>query len=216
MKQYNLKPISYKLKASPGQTLIETLVGVSILTTGLIAGLSLAIHSFSASTVATRSDVASGLAGEGIEVVRRLRDSNWLAGTLTDCGGQFCYNTWLSGSYNITGATGAGTEYRMIFNPAAVGNKWTLSPSGPGSNYRLYVQGTGAYTHTVNARPSPFFRKIEVIYTDTAAPYDATSPLVLVRSTVWWTDKLCGVVADPALTTCKIASEAFLTNWKNY
>ena len=197
-----------------GQTLIETVVGVALLTTGLIAGLALAIYTFTASRVSGRSDVASGLAREGIEGVRRLRDSNWLAGSLSDCGGgQVCYAAWLTTPYNITGAAGSGLEYRLIFNPSSNGNKWTLDSN---TDYRLYTQASGVYTHTANSTPSPFYRKVAVVYSNTAAPYSATSPLVLVRSTVWWNDKRCPTVTDPNLTRCKIISEEYMTNWKNY
>ena len=199
-----------------GQTLIETLVGLSVLVTGIVAGLSLAIFSFSGISDASQSDVASGFAREGIEAVRRLRDSNWLAGTISDCSGIPCYPLWLSAPYDITGAAGTGKEYRVIFNPSASSNKWTISLANSGTDFRLYVQSAGAYTHTVSANPTPFSRKINIIYASTASPYDATSPLVLARSTVWWTGRRCPAVSDPSLTTCKIVSEIYLTNWKNY
>src|SRR3989344_2406253 len=82
-----------KYEKEKGQTLIETVVALFVLTTGLTAGLSLAIYSFSTTTEISRKIIATGLAREGIEVARRQRDSNWLAGTLSDCGGEFFYAT---------------------------------------------------------------------------------------------------------------------------
>ena len=199
-----------------GQTLIETIVASSVLVVGIIGGLSPAIYSFTNISSAATSDVAAGLAREGLEATRRLRDSNWLAGTLADCGGYFCYQTWLTAPYDLSGSAGAGTEYRVIFDPEATGNKWTLAAAGGLTDFRLYIQPGGEYSHTATASPSPFFRKVAVIYASDTAPYDATSPLVLVRSTVWWIDRRCAEVADPANTLCKIVSEAYLSNWKNY
>lgn len=207
---------------STGQTLIETVVALFVLVTGLAAGLSLAAFSFGATSDISEKITATGLAREGLEAVRRMRDSNWLAGNLTDCGGgEFCYATWLNepGKYNLSGTTGSGLEYHLFFNPASSTNKLTLSSANPSSNFRLYEQVGGGWSHTVTAAPTIFFRKINIIYTDTNSPYSATSPLVLVRSTVWWHGKSCPTVtyvASPSDTSCKIISEEYLTNWKNY
>ena len=171
-----------------GQTLIETVVALFILTTGLAAGLTLAIYSFSSSSVASNKIIAAALAREGLDAVRRLRDSNWLGGTLSDCGGQICYSDWLTTPYNISGSV-SGEEYRMIFSPTSKGNKWTLSSAPFGTDMRLYIHPNSGYLHTANSQPSQFFRKIIIIYRSTSAPYDAVSPLVSVQSIVWWWDK---------------------------
>ena len=199
-----------------GQTLIETVVALFILTTGLAAGLTLAIYSFSSSSVSSNKVIASALAREGLDAVRRLRDSNWLAGTLSDCGGEICYSSWLTAPYNISGSV-SGVEYQMVFNPTSTTNKWTLSSAPSGTDMRLYIHPGSGYLHTTNSQPSQFFRKIIIIYRSTSAPYDATSPLVSVQSIVWWWDKNCPQeLSDPNNTTCKIVSEENLTNWKNY
>ena len=170
-----------------GQTLIETIVALFVLSTGLAAGLSLAAFSFSASSDISEKITATGLAREGLDSVRRMRDSNWLSGSLTDCGGgQYCYSTWLSAPYDIRGAAGTGFEYRMLFNPTSLTNKWTLSLANASSDFKLYKQSGGGWSHTVTSEPTVFFRKINIIYADTAAPYSASNPLVLVRSAVWW------------------------------
>src|SRR3989344_2497962 len=187
-----------KYEKEKGQTLIETVVALFVLTTGLTAGLSLAIYSFSTTTEISRKIIATGLAREGIEVARRQRDSNWLAGTLSDCGGQFCYATWLTNPNNIAPAAGGGNEYRMIFDPAGVSGKWVLSAAGPATDFR------------------PYFRKITMVNVDSSNPYSATSPLVMARSTVWWWDRGCPEATDPAATHCKVITEEYLTNWKNY
>lgn len=203
-----------------GQTLIETIMGIFILTTGLAAGLGLAIYAFGASSSIAEKIVGTGLAREGVESVRRMRDSNWLAGTLSDCGsGQQCYANWLSSPYNISGATGSGLEYRLVFNPLSQTNKWTLSLSSPSDNFRLYVEPQGGLSHIVSAESSNFFRKINIIYQDINPPYGPASPLVLVRSTVWWHERNCPTITyfvNPSDTTCKIITEELLTNWRNY
>lgn len=198
------------------------MVALFVLVTGLAAGLSLAVSSFGATADISEKITATGLAREGLEAVRRMRDSNWLAGNLTYCSeGEVCYASWLNepGKYNITGATGSGLEYRLFFDPASPTNKLTLSSANPSSDFRLYGQSGGGWSHTATAEPTIFFRKIEIIYAQTTAPYSDTSPLVLVRSTVWWHGKNCPTVtyvANPSDASCKIISEEYLTNWKNY
>jgi hypothetical protein len=215
-------------RSSRGQSLIETIVAIFVLTSGLASGLALAIFSFGSSTQITTRIIATDLAREGIEVIRRMRDSNWLegskAGELVDCGGgQPCLTDWLNetdvGYHVITPSVGNGTTYRVNFDPISAGDKWSLLPAG---DYRLYLQPGGGFSHNGGAGTvtTNFFRKMAVITVTSAAPYNLTSsPLILVRSTVWWWGKNCPQIADlvnPALTACKIIAEENLSNWRNY
>ena len=206
--------------SSSGQTLIETIVAIFVLTTGLASGLALAVYSFGASSDVATKIVATGLALEGIEAVRGKRDSNWMGGSLTDCGGgQRCYATWLAG---VPGSAGAGSVFRVVFNPLSSTNKLTFDPTAYSgvNHYRLYEQAGGGLSHAITALPTNFFRKLNIIYESTSGDYNATSPLVLARSTVWWYGKRCdnGLtdLTDPSQTVCKIITEEYLTNWRNY
>ena len=206
--------------SSSGQTLIETIVAIFILTTGLASGLALAVYSFGASTDIAEQIVATGLAREGIEAARGKRDSNWIAGTLTDCEGEgWCYATWLNG---MVGAPGNGIVYRVVFDPQSSANKLTLDSTAysGADHYRLYEQSGAGLSHTTTALPTNFFRKINIIYEFPGGKYEPTSPLVLVRSSVWWYGKRCNNdltdLTDPSQTTCKIITEEYLTNWRNY
>jgi type II secretory pathway pseudopilin PulG len=68
-----------KIHPQSGQSLIETIVAIFILVTALVAGLGLALYAVTHSANAKNQIVATNLAREGIEVVRMVRDSNWLA-----------------------------------------------------------------------------------------------------------------------------------------
>ena len=208
-----------EFESQSGQSLIETIMAIFILTTGLSSGLALAVFSFGAASDISEKIVATGLAREGVEGVRRRRDSNWIAGSLGSCSGlgtgQQCYSTWLTQSYNITGSTG-GIAERLVFNPTTNGPKWNLDF---GTDYRLYQQLDGGLNHSSAGTQTHFFRKITLIYYSTSFPYDATSPLVLVRSAVWWHGKRCAAITDltdPSQTNCKIITEEYLTNWRTY
>ena len=64
-----------------GLTIIEVLVTLSILTLVLTGVTSSIISSFDVAKSVQNSFVASGLAQEGIEIVRNIRDSGFLAGS---------------------------------------------------------------------------------------------------------------------------------------
>lgn len=211
---------SFDFPGNAGQSMIETIVAIFVLTTGLAGGLSLAIFVFSASSSISEKLTGVGIAREGIEIVRSMRDSNWLAGSIALCPDlgtdQSCHSNWLNNTYDITGSSGTGRSYRAEFNPGSVLSRWSLSSN---SDYRLYADASGAFTHNPSGESTLFFRKINIVYADTNPPYSPVSPLVLVRSQVWWHGRNCPSILDlvsPSDTPCKIISEEYLTNWKNY
>lgn len=206
-------------KNQSGQSLIETIVALFVLTSGLISGLALAIFAFGASSAITNQLTATGLAREGIEAIRSKRDSNWLAGTLADCSAdlgpnQNCYQNWLNG---IAGTT-SGVSYQVFFDPITqTASKWNIVLAGAVPVYRLYRQSDGSFSHTLTGTPTSFFRKVVVVNqnTDTAS----AEKQILVRSVVWWEGKRCPSISDynnPSDTQCKAVSEEYLTNWRNY
>lgn len=212
MRIFQFKSIGQR---TAGQTLIETIVAIGLLTTGIIAGLAAAISSLGASDQGIQQIVAANLAREGVEVVRKIRDSNWYSGSLQNCDawfgtvtGQQCYQNWDDG---IAGSV-IGADYRAVFNPAS--NAWALNPTAGGSQTRLLLRADGIYSHT---GPGIWrYSRLITITQDTAAPFAADNPRLLVRSTVWWQNRRCPAVDSPSLTTCKLVVEEYLTNWKNF
>lgn len=103
---------NFFLIGQAGQTLIETLVAIFILVTGVTSALGLAVYALSTSTGIVKQIVATGLAREGLEAVKHMRDTNWLQqsplnGTPinTDCynyidgtNTAWCYKNWLGQS----------------------------------------------------------------------------------------------------------------------
>jgi len=210
-----------------GQTLIETVVAIFILASGLSAGLALAVFAFSSTSNNAERVVATSLAREGVEVVRRMRDSNWLRDNIAaadgnDCNtlpaGEPCYEDWLDQFYNINGSTGAGANRRAVFNPASPNQgKWAVDSS---SSYRLYLQSGGGINHSSSggATQTNYFRKLTIVNQNTGTADNESR--ILVRSTVWWWGRRCNNtltnLTNPNQTRCKIIVEEYLTNWKNY
>jgi hypothetical protein len=204
-----------------GQSLMETIVAIFVLTTAIAAGLGVGIFAFSAATTSQNEVVGANLAREGIEVVRMMRDSNWLAGdvaggsyALRTCADlpvdkQQCYPLGFSGpTYNI----GTPGSYRLAYNNS--NSTWAINAGG--GNYNLYQQSDGSFTHGVNG-VSLYARKI-VISTNTASPYTAQNPELIIQSIVGWTGKKCTPMTnqDPSTTNCRMTVEERLTNWKDY
>jgi type II secretory pathway pseudopilin PulG len=217
-----------------GQTLIETLVASFILTMGIAAAVGLAIFSLGASTSIRQQLLAVGLAREGIEVVKGMRDTNWLKATLSNTcynygdGGSAtasCYPNWLnatsSGGFDITPLLGGPTSYILRFNSADT-MLWQLEQS---TKFGLQLDATGSKgfyfapaggVDFIDPSNPPFARRVD-LETVSTAPFDQVGPRLKVTSTVWWTDKNCPRINVPPLNgKCVIKLETYLTNWKNY
>jgi len=129
-----------KTKSQLGQTLIETMAAVFILTMGVTASVGLAVYAFSASTLVTKQIIGTGLAREGIEAVRNMRDTNWLQQTSLDNCYDFtsspigqltakCYSHWMGNG---------GPPYYCI-NPT--NNSGLGSCNGNGDTLDYYILG---------------------------------------------------------------------------
>lgn len=118
-----------------GQTLIETMVGIFVLVMGITAALGLATFSLHSSTNIVKQLIGMGLAREGLEAVKNMRDTNWLQDTLAPTGcydfrtntddAAPCYKKWLDpsggGGYKLQ-PPGGSKSYRLFFNPSPPNN----------------------------------------------------------------------------------------------
>jgi hypothetical protein len=197
-----------------GQTLIETLVAIFILTAGLISAVGLAIYSFNSTDNASKQVVGTALAREGVEIIQNIRDTNWLDKDVESCTsigtGQECHKDWLKGS---AGEIKPG-DYGVRF---VLGGAWQIVTP---ATYGLYrSNSTGLYSTSLNTgTPETIFsRRIRISF-DTTGIYSNDNPKVTVISEVWWYGKNCprAAVPDSLPQRCKVALQQNLTNWKNY
>lgn len=75
-----MKNKNFIYKQKEGFSLVETLVAITVLLIAIMAPLTLASNSLTASAVAKEQFVASFLAQEGIELIRQQRDNSMLNG----------------------------------------------------------------------------------------------------------------------------------------
>jgi|GEM_PF-1879740 len=174
-----------------GQTLIETITALFILTMALVAGLSLAIYASTQSTNNRDRVIAANLAREGIEVIRMMRDSNWLAAEDTGADDLYeasggctysadptqnrpCYPEAFNDPVDLENS-GNG-EYRVLV-PNATITAWTLDRANGTENYLLCLQANGTYQHNTNSgidcplSDARFARRVTIGTGNTAYPY---------------------------------------------
>jgi type II secretory pathway pseudopilin PulG len=150
-----------------GQTMIETITALFILSMALVAGLSLAIYAATQSTNNRDEVIATNLAREGLEAVRMMRDSNWLAaedsGAVDDLyttnGGctysadptqnRPCYPEAFDEPYDIE-STATGVHYRLVYNPATP-TGFSLDPRNGVETFLLCLIDDGTYRHLTPA-----------------------------------------------------------------
>jgi prepilin-type N-terminal cleavage/methylation domain-containing protein len=85
-----LQPLVISKFNTKGFTLVEALVALAILTAGLIPVFTQASAALRLSMSVRNTMIATGLAQEGLEVVRAIRDENWYAGRSFDSGLDMC------------------------------------------------------------------------------------------------------------------------------
>jgi len=128
------------IKTKNGFTLIETLSAIFIILIGLVSGLSLITQTISFMSLASSKLVASYLTQEGIEIVRNIRDNNWLIGL-----------------------TGPGIWKTNIDNGDRQAGYNDLSLNNYNSNDRLLIDSaTGLYSYDSGGVASKFQRKISI------------------------------------------------------
>lgn len=116
-----------------GFSLLGVIIAIFITTTGLVAILSLANYSLEAGSNSKMKLIASGLAQEGIEIVRNMRES------------QLEWSNWYSSVIN--------DDYRVQYNSSAL-MSYSDVPLRIDSNSGLYQYDFG--------NNSPFYRKISL------------------------------------------------------
>ncbi|MBX4187900.1 MAG: type II secretion system GspH family protein [Candidatus Doudnabacteria bacterium] len=233
-------------KKQSGQTLVEVIVAIFILTMALVSGVGLAIYSNSRNLNNRNLIIATNLAREGIETARILRDSNWLAaedetptgqnanvddlytqngGCTYSNGNRPCYPEAFTLPADLT----ARNDWRVLFdiNTQDVTLDWRN-----GSENMLLCLTNGIYMHSASCTLSNFqFARQIVITNNTVAPYTTSSgtpnnttghsPEKIVTAIVVWNGKGCALITDGndirnVAGPCKIQMTERITNWKDY
>lgn len=125
-----------------GMSILEIVIVIMIITLGMVGVSSLVIQNIQAQYINKNILIASSLAQEGLELVRNVRDENWL---ITD-------NGW---DQDILGDGTYAIDYR---GRSSINESVNLiSDSGA----RLYINGDGFYIHnSIGGEATDFYRMI--------------------------------------------------------
>lgn len=128
-----------------GLTLVETLISLFVLSLAITGAFAAFRANLASATSIRDSYIASGLAQEGIEVVRNLRDTDWFAvstpkfGALGDASG----NPVADGTYCV---------------------QWNSTQlSTVNCDARLIRSDMGLFAYDIVGTPTPFVRSIQII-----------------------------------------------------
>lgn len=135
-------------KNKKGQGLVEVIIALGVITTGIIGVLTLTYSSLSASETSIKQIVAVNLAREGVEVVRNIRDSNWLSND----------TNWLDGLI-------LGNDYDGIAKFDPVVASWIIDLSVDDiseAGTKLYRDVDGVFTHNNSGNYSGYSRFLDM------------------------------------------------------
>lgn len=138
------------LKNKKGQSLMEVMVAIGIITTGLFSVWALFLSNFSGEQEARSRIIAVNLGREGVEAIKNIRDSNWLR---IDNGDDIDWNHGLDGD-------GTAIVINLLSGPIILdyGIDTPINSLDDGRT-KLYLND-GFYTHSSLGRPTAYRRLI--------------------------------------------------------
>lgn len=157
-----------KILLNQGLTLLEVIIAIFLITVGTLGALALITRTISVTGISSQKAIAAYLAQEGIEIVRNIRDGNWLEQRTNPA---FAWDDGLGvgdweGDYNDQILTQCSP---IPFNCPSRG--FPLHP--------LRING-GFYNHTFGIS-TLFFRRITI--------FDKTADMFKVSVLVSWQEK---------------------------
>ena len=155
----NLQTSDFRLRS--GFTLLEVIAAIFLITVGIIGSYSLITQTISSSTFSKDKLIAAYLAQEGIEIVRNIRDTNWLERISLDPA-----NLWDEGLTNCSGVcdgtTGNGcmVDYNHSYSPADPYHP--VLPQYTGDVLNIDSNGFYSYSTVLPFTPTKFKRKVVI------------------------------------------------------
>jgi prepilin-type N-terminal cleavage/methylation domain-containing protein len=126
-----------------GFTIIEVLMAVTVLSIGIIGAVNVINYNISVTSNSVNRIVATNLAQDGIEMVRNIRDTNWLQGKF-DVSGANAWDTGIDGVGNrryIRFFCGDGTADNITSTPSGSTEKEKIDDCGAACQVYAYSSG---------------------------------------------------------------------------
>lgn len=151
----------FNLKNQKGQGLLELIVAIGVITVGLFSVWNLFISNFNGEQEAGARILSINLAREGIEIVKNIRDSNWLAIENND---SCSYNGVVyDPCYWDSGLTGDGNGIIQNIFSENVAIDYSAADVITDASTAIYIDPvTGLYSHDNSGELTTYHRLIEL------------------------------------------------------
>lgn len=177
------------LKKQRGESIIESMVAISIIVTSLVGIMALFSDNIRTNQSTKNKIIAINLAREGIEAVRYVRDSNWLVysnqrrvcwnnnttATCVDADSDGRTDTPLNGNYNAN------------MDPSDFSWELTSDSDGIDRDDNLLYLKDGFYQHDATGTGTTFMRQIQISYPDGNSDKTENNRMN-VKSVVQWSN----------------------------
>jgi len=179
-----------------GFTIIELVISIAVLSVAIIG----AYNAFTAMDILTSNStdrfVAAYLVQEGVEIVRNIRDTNWIN-----------QRDWRTGLYEEEGVDCITNGCQADYKTFGTGT----SPLVPYAGDILKMDENGFYNYS-NGVDTKYKRKIVIEPLQTP---EGADDVLRVEVTVFWTEKANLFSDNPCANpeSCSITAEEFLYNW---
>jgi len=137
-------------KSGGGFTLLEVLVAIFVITVGLMGVMTVLQMTMFLTSISSSRLTAAYLAQEGIEIVRNVRDTNWLEARTVA-------NDWDEGLIDCSAGCIVDYTYSSQIDP--------ILPAYTGQFLNIDIDGNGFYSYSPG-NPTKFQRKIIIRRTD--------------------------------------------------
>lgn len=213
-------------KKQKGFTVIELIISIFILSAAIIGILSaFSIMNILTSDTADRL-TATYLAQEGMEIVRNIRDTNWLNTDTCVAGGVVsdgCPSSWVDG-LTINGVNSLGNPdcrngcEADYTTDTSVSGSWAMSPW---SGRYLYINNNGFYVYNQNAvSKTKFQRKIIIVPTTDIDGISDKYHILKVKVQVSWDTNANILYPKLPASSCNssncVTAEETLYDWYNF
>lgn len=176
----------------PGQTMLELVIAAGVISVSVIAALTLIVKTIDLAQQSQLTVEAGNYAREGVEVVRMIRDSNWLDidDNVSRCG---ALTLWDSDGGTTNPCLRMNGSYVASFNPVTTG--WNLllctaaNCTGQNTLVRLGNYTTQSLSSVPGSTPTSFQRTIVLTpgtETATINGQNYTLSYVSIAVTVSW------------------------------
>ena len=185
----------HQLFNNKGFSILEASIVMGVVSIGLLGIFSLVLQNIQVQKVNKNMLVASMLAQEGLDLVRNIRDDNWIASPQVDW--DLDIAGWNNNDFTV--------DYTMAL--ADADDSDNDNDITEEASTALYKDSANSfYTHTsVGNTATQFFRLIIADGIDASSPVDGVIDYYKVKSHVQWNEK--GVLKD-------YIAETYLYNWR--